>query len=254
MTLIAASGVAAGQSGVVNARVETRSAAGGLARQIDAAVARGTAAWIGYRVPVVRRARVTLSNTGTYGRCRLEPATDLLVLARAEGGRIVELRSAGIDCDLDAGGMPLVWLTDVAADESVAWLKTLIGGSDRMANVALSAIALHDAPSAASTLVAMARQDARAQTRGKALFWVAQRASDDAIRTIAGAIDDDPDVEVKKKAVFALSQLPRDQGVPALIDVARNNRTLAVRRQAMFWLGQSNDPRAIDFFASILVK
>jgi hypothetical protein len=54
--------------------------------------------------------------------------------------------------------------------------------------------------------------------------------------------------------VFALSQLPRDEGVPKLIDVARTNRNPQVRKQAMFWLGQSNDPRALSFFAEVLAR
>jgi hypothetical protein len=59
---------------------------------------------------------------------------------------------------------------------------------------------------------------------------------------------------VQKKAVFALSQLPKDEGVPKLIEVAETNRNVEVRKQAMFWLGQSNDPRALDFFEKVLTR
>jgi len=59
---------------------------------------------------------------------------------------------------------------------------------------------------------------------------------------------------VKRKAVLALSQLPKDEGVPKLIEVAQTNRNLEVRKQAMFWLGQSNDPRALEFFEKVLTK
>ena len=90
--------------------------------------------------------------------------------------------------------------------------------------------------------------------RGQALFWLATRASREALSAITGAIENDPDTEVKKKAVFALSQMPKDEGVPRLIDVARTNKNGEVRKQAMFWLGQSNDPRAIKFFEEILLK
>jgi HEAT repeat protein len=54
--------------------------------------------------------------------------------------------------------------------------------------------------------------------------------------------------------VFALKQLPENQGVPLLIEVAKSNPDPAVRKKAMFWLGQSTDPRALDFFAQVLVK
>ena len=71
---------------------------------------------------------------------------------------------------------------------------------------------------------------------------------------ITGAIENDPDTEVKKKAVFALSQMPKDEGVPKLIEVAKTNHNPEVRKQAMFWLGQSNDPRALDFFEQVLSR
>jgi hypothetical protein len=48
--------------------------------------------------------------------------------------------------------------------------------------------------------------------------------------------------------------MPKDDGVPKLIQVAQNNKNPEVRKQAMFWLGQSNDPRALDFFEKILGK
>jgi HEAT repeat protein len=109
-------------------------------------------------------------------------------------------------------------------------------------------------PQALDTLIAIARTDAEPRLRSEALFWLGQKAGEKASATIAERIDQDPDTEVKKKAVFALSQLPKDQGVPLLIKVARTNTNPEVRKQAMFWLGQSNDPRATDFFAEVLGK
>jgi hypothetical protein len=103
-------------------------------------------------------------------------------------------------------------------------------------------------------MIRMAHEDSSAHVRGQALFWLAQKAGKKAAGTITGAIDNDPDTEVKKKAVFALSQMPKDEGVPKLIEVAQSNRNPEVRKQAMFWLGQSNDPRALDFFEKVLSK
>ena len=48
--------------------------------------------------------------------------------------------------------------------------------------------------------------------------------------------------------------MPKDEGVPKLIEVAQSNRNAEVRKQAMFWLGQSNDPRALQFFEKVLAK
>ena len=103
-------------------------------------------------------------------------------------------------------------------------------------------------------MIRMAHDDTSSHVRGQALFWLAQKAGKKATSTITGAIENDPDTDVKKKAVFALSQLPKDEGVPKLIEVAQTNRNPEVRKQAMFWLGQSNDPRALEFFEKILSK
>jgi hypothetical protein len=107
---------------------------------------------------------------------------------------------------------------------------------------------------AVDEMIRMAHQDASAHVRGQALFWLAQKAGKKAEGAITGAIENDPDTEVKKKAVFALSQMPKDEGVPKLIQVAQNNRNAEVRKQAMFWLGQTNDPRALEFFEKVLSK
>jgi HEAT repeat protein len=119
--------------------------------------------------------------------------------------------------------------------------------------VAFALSVSHEA-GALEEMIRMAHDDTSAHVRGQALFWLAQKAGKKALGTISGAIEDDPDTEVKKKAVFALSQLPMDEGVPKLIEVAQKNRNPEVRKQAMFWLGQSNDPRAQQFFEKVLTQ
>jgi HEAT repeat protein len=103
-------------------------------------------------------------------------------------------------------------------------------------------------------MIRMAHEDESTHVRGQALFWIAQKAGQKAASTISNAIENDPDEEVKKKAVFALTQMPNGEGVPKLIQVAETNKNREVRKQAMFWLGQSNDPRALDFFEKILSR
>jgi HEAT repeat protein len=125
--------------------------------------------------------------------------------------------------------------------------------SDVRAHVAF-ALSVSNESSAIDEMIRMAHEDSSGHVRGQALFWLAQKAGKKASSAITGAIDNDPDTEVKKKAVFALSQMPKDDGVPKLIQVAETNRNPEVRKQAMFWLGQSNDPRALDFFEKVLAK
>jgi hypothetical protein len=259
----------------VNARLETRSAAGGLEPAFRAAVATARApVWIAYEVPTEGRHQMCCwDSTDSVGLgcpgCRLEghgsfvvgdrdhrsdrPLSlegdgTILVLFRAEQGRVGRIRSYSSGCALDAGGLAVVWLTDVRPAESVRLLRSLVATDDS----ALPALAFHADPSALDTLIGLARQDPSGHVRGQALFWLAQRAGSKVAGVITRAIEDDPETEVKKRAVFALSQLPHAEGVPLLIDTARKNRNPAVRKQAMFWLGQSNDPRALSFFEEVL--
>jgi len=116
------------------------------------------------------------------------------------------------------------------------------------------ALSISRETNATDEMIRMAHEDSSGHVRGQALFWLAQKAGKKASSAITGAIESDPDTEVKKKAVFALSQMPKEEGVPKLIQVAETNRNPEVRKQAMFWLGQSNDPRALEFFEKVLAK
>jgi len=146
------------------------------------------------------------------------------------------------------------WLGAARGKSGLLLLRN-IAKNDPSADVREQVVfALYVSPesTAVDDIIRMAHDDRDARVRGQALFWLAQKAGAKAAGTITGAIENDPDTEVKKKAVFALSQMPADEGVPKLIQVAQSNRNPEVRKQAMFWLGQSNDPRALQFFEKVL--
>jgi hypothetical protein len=254
--LLAAAIPAAAQSPVVNAVVEKRAPSADFARDVQGAASRTTPAWIGYRVPIARRVDVGMQSIETCcGRCRLAPPSDLVVLARVQNGAILELRPLAVDCDMDAAGMPLIWFDGVNPDASVAWLSTLVtqtADARRLAERALSAISQHAGSAAVTALVRFAT--GTSEIRGRALFWLAERAADQALPAINATLQKDPDTEMKKQAVRALSRFPNNEGIPKLIEVARSHDNAEVRRQAMVQLGQSKDPRVVDFFAGILLK
>ena len=256
LVLLGAAVSASAQSPVINASVEKRTPSADLARDVQSVASRPAAAWIGYRVPIQRRRDVSIqSYDGCCGRCRLAPPTDLVVLARVQQGAVVELRPLAVDCDMDAGGMPLVWFDGVNPDASVAWLSTLVKQDEatrRVSDNALSAIAQHTGTAASKALVQFA-QTGTTQMRGRALSWLAQRAASEALPAIDAALKD-PELDVKKAAVNAIARFPNQEGVPKLIDVARTHANAEVRRQAMLRLGDSKDPRAVDFFAQILLR
>src|SRR5260370_14788636 len=151
---------------------------------------------------------------------------------------------------------PAFWAGEARGSPGVQLLKREAKedpSSDVRAHVTF-ALSISKENNAVDEMIRMAHEDSSGHVRGQALFWLAQKAGKKASGAITGAIENDPDTEVKKKAVFALSQMPKDDGVPKLIQVAQNNKNLEVRKQAMFWLGQSNDPRALDFFEEVLAK
>ena len=184
------------QERISNAKLETKSAAQGIERE-DPSRGIGRRCrldWIqradDRRVtPVVRQQllrRVLARRLGCGwqletadqlvsrgSRVRLEPPSELLVLARFENGEIVRVRAFTADCDVDAGGAAVVWFTDVKPDESVGWLATLANSSraanrtDRVAQSAMSAIAFHQVQAADRVLVAMARDDASRRVRDR---------------------------------------------------------------------------------------
>jgi HEAT repeats len=246
---------------VINGTLQTHASTRGLSREVSMLIGSiAQPAWIGYVVKTRprdgedgcwsdginrRRARTAV---------KLEGSDELYVMYRVDAKRVDRIKIASSECQLDAGGYVVHWLTGVSGGESLDYLTTFTEGKEtrRLANEAIVAIALHADPAATDRLLTLARRSPEPRVRADALFWVGQRAGDKAVGTITDALENDPDTEVKKRAVFALSQLPKDEGVPKLIDVARKNRNPEVRRQAMFWLGQSNDPRALAFFEEVL--
>ena len=174
-----------------------------------------------------------------------------------EGDAVDEMiRMAHDDSSSHVRGQALFWVGQKGGRKAV---QTITGAIENdpdteVKNKAVFALSQLPKDEGVPMLIEVAQKNPHPDVRSQALFWLAQKAGGKAAGTITGAIENDPDTEVKKKAVFALSQLPKDEGVPKLIEVAQTNRNPEVRKQAMFWLGQSNDPRALDFFEKVLSK
>ena len=261
------------QPRVVNARLSARPAQPDLARAVTGIVSsQAEPAWIGYFVPVYKPSEPR--NDGWSERCRLEqtpadrtnaatpvgpiklePSPLLMVLFRVQDRQLQRVRTFSADCELDAGGLPFYWFDNVPPAQSVAYLRTLVtdlSASKGPSEAALSALAMHNDPSASTALLDMARNGTAPRLRERSLFWVARRAEVKALPVITDAIANDPEVAVKKQAVFALSQLPNGEGIPLLITLSKSTGNPEVRKQAMFWLGQSKDPRALSYFEQLL--
>jgi hypothetical protein len=142
------SSVVYAQAPVTNAKVDMRSAAQGVDRVVQSVAATRMPAWIGYRLAAAPGTRRTCGGNGS--RVLLEPPSEFYVLARMEAGEIVRLRSFTPECDIDAGGLPLVWLTDLKPADGVAWLVQMARASKDLTikKAAVSALTRSGDPSA----------------------------------------------------------------------------------------------------------
>ena len=231
-----------------NGVVETRAFAGDLAAQLKS----GPATWFGYEIKRERKSDQWCD--GQYqSPIQLEGSDRAAILLRVENNQVQKLKVYSLECALDAGGLPFVWLTGVSEKASLGYLKGLSNEG------AIFAISQHAGMEATDILIDFAKNNKSTHWREQALFWLAQRAGAKSAAAIVDAIVNDPDwrdglYPPQRPPRNGLSQLPAAEGVPKLIEVASTQRNPEVRKQAFFWLGQSHDERAIKYIEDVLTK
>ena len=271
---------AAAPANIENAKLETRAVSGALA---DAFRAIETQAdkpeWVGYSVPQIVGDRTMCCgnyNDGAYrcGTCRLERehedgtvygdsksggtvhlegSRQLIVLLRLEGRQVTKIREASEDCTLDAGGLPFIWLTNVKAAESVALLTEFVHtaelegrGEHQIGQGALSAIALHDDPSADRAFESFVARDQPEGLRKHASFWLGASRGKAGLVLLQKMAKNDPSPEVRSQVAFALQVSHEPEALPELIRMAKDDESAHVRGQALFWLAQKAGQKAVS--------
>ena len=271
---LCASTASAQQPKFTGGQVTPRSAAAGLDREFRAGVGAQTApAWFGYAVPMAGEEHHMCcydnwsdGQSNCCGRCRLEgrdgvnistgdsrearrvnlERQNLIVLFRVEQRKVGKLRTYSEECELDTGGLPVVWFIDVRPAESVALLQTFIitgpAGEEsddrRTGKNALSAIAMHADPSADRALEQFAAPSQPEWLRRDLTFWLGSARGVSGYKLLERIIRDDPSDKVREQAIFGLSVSKVPEALDAMIAVAKNDRSTRVRGQALFWLGQ----------------
>ncbi len=182
----------------------------------------------------------------------------LLFLNQVEKGRCrtSDMKLLAPDREYDLGSERLHWLGTADEAQGLEFIRGLLGqdpGRDFRKQLVF-ALYMFSGTEAVSDLIALARHDPDTEVRKDAIFWLGQKASAAAVKALGDVIVSPETLEIKRQAVFALSQLPEEKGTPMLLKIARDNPQPRLRKEAIFWLGQSGDPRALDFFESILLK
>ncbi len=255
LPLFAAFGLAAQQPRIANARLEPR-AAGNLSSTFQSAVgSTDSAAWIAWTVPAVKGHGESccwnngnrgcglegqVRNASSTGPVMLEGSSTLVVLFRIEHRAVDKMRTVSGDCDLDAGGLPVLLLTGVRPAESVALLESTMKPERYEA---LNAIALHDDPAADAALERFGNASQPERVREKLGFALAafrgKRGFDLLKRLHANEQDD----HVREKNMFAFSVSKEPQAIDTLIDAAKNDKAPRVRAQALFWMAHKAGDR-----------
>jgi hypothetical protein len=269
MILAAALSVAAASAApadIVNAQITNRAVSGPLAPVIDTVAKAATnPTWIAWDVAanesggqaccaswregatsrcgcgLEERDGVSLDDKRTGRNVALEAASRVVVLVRVQAGTVQRVAAYAADCEVDAGGRPVVMLSGVTPADSIAWLSSLAvsaGGEPRGRSGALMAVAFHAATEADAALERIALRPEAGKPSEDAVFWMGAargRAGFEAVRRVLATAANDG---LREKAVFALSISKEGDAVPVLVDLAKTSTSARVRGQALFWLGQ----------------
>ena len=250
------------QPRVSNGHLEARAVTGGLETTFQAILqAQASPAWVGYAEPIIPGDRRSCCwndgggcslehHSGDQGvaaaspkTVKLEGPTHLVVLLRVENHQTGKIHTFTPECDLDAGGLPLIWLTGVSAPESVRFLLS-IAKSDagtnelRIADAATAAIALHADPAADQALEELAAPNQPEKLRRQAIFWLGNSRGRRGFEVVSRIVREDPSDKIREHAVFALTQSKEPEALSAVVAVAHNDASARVRGQALFWLAQ----------------
>jgi len=275
---------------LINAKVDTRPAPAGLEREFRALLAaEPQPAWIAWDVPAVRTYSMGCEYVGpdgwsAPGVIHLEPPDHAVILFRIVDRAIERIRALSPDCEIDAGNVPVHWISGVPPAESVALLAGLVTSVEMGRNGALGAIALHADASADAALdrFAAAGQpeeirrraigslgstrgrhgletlrnllagDASAAIRTRVVGAIAESKEPDALNLLIATARNDRDPQVQRRAISALGNPHAAKGVPVLIEIAQTSKLPEMRKHAMSALGQTHDPRALAFFEQVL--
>jgi hypothetical protein len=236
---------------LVDAKVDTKSAAGGLEREFKALLAaQPQPAWIGYEVSAVRGGEMgceyVRDGVSISGIVHLEPPGRAVILFRVEAGAVNKLRSLSPDCEIDAGGLPVHWLTDVAPAQSVALLQTFVPQHELDSNGALSAIAVHADGAADPVLDRYLAPNQPEWVRKRVASLEGSQRGAHGVEALKKLLADDASEAVKQSALSGLARSKQPEALNLLIATARTAKDARTRAQAIASLNRKQGQAVLD--------
>jgi len=269
---------------MVNAKIQTRVVASSLQKEFQSLVKdQAEPAWIGYSVPVVAgNHRICCYSSEDrqkpaalrHGRCKLEGRDEgmnfrnnddeerespdqILVLFRVADKSVGKIRVFTDDCELDAGGLPVHWLTNVKPKESMDLLASFVGGTGekaerRKSEAAITAIALHADSAADPMLEKFVDPKRPEEIRKNTAFWLGNVRGRTGYEILRRMVRDDPSDKVREQCIFALHISKVPEAVNTIIELARTDKNAHVRGQGLFWLSQKAGQKAATAIADAI--
>src|ERR1017187_5381421 len=184
--------------------------------------------------------------TSDAGVIHLEPPDHAVILFRVEANTVGRIRSLSPDCEIDAGGLPVHWLTDVAPAQSVALLASYVPQRELDGNGAVSAIAAHADASADAVLDRLLASTQPEWLRRSAASLVASQRGRHGVEAVKILISNDSSDNVRQAAINGLARNKEPEAVDLLIATARTDRNPHIRAQAISALNRKPGQPVLD--------
>lgn len=255
--LAAALPLAAQPKLLVNAQVQTHSASAGLESQFKALLsAQPQPAWIGYSVPAVRTYNLgceyVRDGFSQPGVIHLEPPDHAVILFRIEGNVVTRTRTLSPDCQIDAGGVTVHWLTDVQPAQSIALLVGMMPERDRVGDSPINAIAQHADPAADEALERFLAPNQPETLRLRAVSAIGSARGRHGFEVLKKLIASDPDERVRERAISGLSSSKEPEAVDLLSSIAKTDTNPRMRQQAVSALAHRPGPAAVSTISKVI--
>jgi HEAT repeat protein len=282
--LFALTGLATAQPRLVNAKLETHSLQGPLEAEFKRlTAAQSEAGWIGYAVPVVpgdRQMCCYYSNSDMYSYrgCSLEPRSSLpeaggvnvgpvpleapknfYVMYRVENNQVTKLRTFSADCELDAGGTTVHWLTGVRPADSVSLLASYqavqydtVRERSPFRDNAISAIALHADPSADAILEKYLAPDQPESVRRRTAKLMGELRGKRGFEVLRRMVQEETNERIRESAVQGLAFSREAGALDIVFAAAKSDKSARIRGESLTWLARQAGRKAIPAIQSAI--
>ena len=155
------------------------------------------------------------------------------------------------------GNYPVYWAGRIANQESLDFLKSLVDSpgpeSDRLAERAMFAIALHDDARVDEMLMEMIRRPLAEPLRSRALYWLGNTPETEAKNKFLNAIvrSDRESIEARHAAMSALAMSRSAASLTLLQDLFETMPTRELKRRALIGIGRNDNH---DAAANYLIR